>query len=156
MRNADISAELLVTKLQYIRGVDEGLVTDDDAHRIIGRLSKKVVLMGPEDKDLIDVCAVLVDCPPGAPIGGLDLAAFGTHLRNDWRLAKTVRLNLENEGGVLTVLEGRGVEGAPLETRIPYDFPNHMGRPSIKRHTQHTSHSSTSWILRCDNIESFT
>jgi hypothetical protein len=101
------AARLLLTKLQFIKAI---ALSEDIAaheHRIIGRLGDKV-LIGPEDKDLADVAALLHDRGVGVDDLQIDPDVVIELLSADWGLSETVSLNLANRASFDYVLESRG------------------------------------------------
>jgi hypothetical protein len=90
-----LSAELLLlTKLQYIQGIPaEHAARVSD--RVLRPFGRDRVLIGPEDKDVRDVLAVLVDCRFGEDPRALSLARFARFFDANWGLWMTVTLNLE-------------------------------------------------------------
>lgn len=102
------AAELLVTKLQYIRAVSPSELPDEARYRVIGSFGKQL-LIGPEDKDLWDVACLLGDAAT-APSAEIDEDAIAAQLRSDWALARTIALNTANAGAIEHVLEHRAVE----------------------------------------------
>lgn len=99
-------AELLITKLQYIRAVARDAVTEPVSHRVIGELGRQT-LIGPEDKDISDAAALLADRGVGIEPGQIDPSTFGATVADDWKLHRTLRLNLANRAGFETVLACR-------------------------------------------------
>jgi hypothetical protein len=99
-------AELLLTKLQYIRAMHPSEVTAEHEYRVIGELGK-TRLIGLEDKDLWDCACLLADREVGAEI---DAGLLAARLTADWALARTVRLNARNATALDHVLAGRPVD----------------------------------------------
>ncbi|MGC2288490.1 MAG: hypothetical protein WA688_01355 [Thermoplasmata archaeon] len=86
---------LLLSKLQFIQSIpsrDSGQV----AGRVLGPFGKREVLIGPEDKDVKDILAVLMDRPLGEHPGEISPTKFVEPLASDWGFWTTVRLNLEH------------------------------------------------------------
>lgn len=84
---------LLLTKLQYIQSIP----SEDAVHvpgRVLGPFGKKEVLIGPEEKDVQDILAVLVDHPIGEGVEDVSAAQFVRPLASEWGYWTTVRLNL--------------------------------------------------------------
>jgi hypothetical protein len=102
-----LSSELLLlTKLQYIQSVPAshaGALAD----RVLRPFGRDHVVIGPEDKDVRDVLAVLVDRPIGENATDISPRRFARRLERDWGLWTTVTLNLEM------------VERAPALRRLP-------------------------------------
>lgn len=89
------ASRLLATKLQAIQAVRREDVPAEMEYRVIGSFGKDA-LIGPEDKDLLDALALLVDRGVGEGSNQVNPAILGKLIQNDWRLAKTLTLNLEN------------------------------------------------------------
>jgi hypothetical protein len=102
------AAELLVTKLQYIRAMNRRDIPPEREYRVIGELGKHA-LIGAEDKDLWDCACLLADSESGNTI---DLEALQSRLQADWALARTVRLNALNTPALEHVLASHGVDEA--------------------------------------------
>lgn len=100
-------ARLLLTKLQFIKAVPDSQEFAGHEHRVIGQLDDKL-LIGPEDKDIADVAALLHD----RGVGGADLQVnpdvLIELLSADWAFAETLSLNSANATGFDHVLESRG------------------------------------------------
>jgi hypothetical protein len=101
------AARLVLTKLQYIRRLRSSDVDETLRHRVIAS-SGSDELIGPEDKDLTDVAALLHDRGVGSAPGQIDPDELHDLLRRDWRLAKTVGLNTANTAGFEHALRSRG------------------------------------------------
>jgi hypothetical protein len=99
-------AELLLTKLQFIRAMSPHDVTAEHEYRVIAELGRQSVI-GLEDKDLWDCACLLADRELGVDI---DADALGARLAGDWALARTVRLNARNTRALEHVLAGRPVD----------------------------------------------
>jgi hypothetical protein len=86
---------LLLTKLQFIQSIparDSGQVTG----RILGPFGKREVVIGPEDKDVKDILALLMDRSLGDNFGEISPTAFVGPLSSDWGFWTTVRMNLDH------------------------------------------------------------
>lgn len=105
------ATEVLLTKLQAIRAVDPAEIDEQHRYRVIGEL-RSTVLIGPEDKDLLDVAALLHDRGIGPEPDQVDPDRLGAALRRDWGLARTLRLNVANVAMFRSALEKRA---APAE-----------------------------------------
>jgi hypothetical protein len=101
------AAQLLLTKLQFIKAIPESEDIATHEHRIVGRLGGKV-LIGPEDKDLADAAALLHDRGVGTEDLQIDPDVVIELLSADWGFAETVSLNLANRASFDHVLESRG------------------------------------------------
>lgn len=101
--------ELLLTKLQAIRALRSDDVDTEHRYRIIGELGSDV-LIGPEDKDLLDVAALLADRGIGSEPGQVDPERLGAALARDWGLARTVRMNVAHAPMFVHALERRGAQ----------------------------------------------
>jgi hypothetical protein len=84
---------LLLAKLQYIQ-----LVPGDDREQVAARLlepfGRHDLLIGPEEKDVRDVLALVVDHPVDESPEGISPRRMGGLLSSDWGLWRTVSLNL--------------------------------------------------------------
>jgi hypothetical protein len=101
------SARLLLTKLQFIKAVADNEEASAHRHRVIGRLGDRL-LIGPEDKDIADVAALLNDRGVGEADLQVNAGVLTQILSNDWGLAETVSLNSANRASFDHVLESRG------------------------------------------------
>ncbi len=127
--------DVMLSKLQAIRAVDPAAVTDEHRYRVIGELGAQV-LIGPEDKDLLDVAALLAEHGIGRRPGQIDPEAVGGLLRSDWGLHRTVRMNVANPGMYVRALRKRGappdtialVEARLDELLAVIDDPSHQPR----------------------------
>ena len=86
---------LLLSKLQFIQSIpaDHGSQVQG---RVLGPFGKRELLIGPEDKDVKDVLAVLMDRPLGEKLGEISPTKFVEPLTSDWGFWTTVRLNLDH------------------------------------------------------------
>lgn len=92
---------LLVSKSQMIFDVGHDEVNmEEEGYRVLNDIypyfSGRRVLMGMEKKDLLDVCAILLDHDFGDGSEQIDLEMLQKVLNKDKKLRLTVRLNLEN------------------------------------------------------------
>ena len=101
------SARLLLTKLQFIKAVPDSEAASAHRHRVIGQLGDRL-LIGPEDKDIADVAALLHDRGVGEADLQIDPGVLIQILSKDWGLAETVSLNSGNGASFDHVLESRG------------------------------------------------
>jgi hypothetical protein len=88
-------ATLLLTKLQFIQSIPaehRALVPG----RVLGPFGKKEFIIGPEDKDVRDILAMLLDRPIGEGPDEISLSRFLEPLSTDWGFWTTVHLNLEH------------------------------------------------------------
>jgi hypothetical protein len=86
---------LLLTKLQFIQSIP----TEHRAQvpgRVLGPFGKHELIIGPEDKDVRDILALLIDRPLGDRPGEISLNRFTRPLASDWGFWTTVRLNLDH------------------------------------------------------------
>ncbi len=95
--------KLLLTKAQVITELDyaelDRLKASGQEFRILNHqgYKKGMVIIGMEAKDMLDVCAILLDRNHRLEVEPrLDLQRLTSYLRHDEKLALTVRLNLEN------------------------------------------------------------
>jgi hypothetical protein len=100
-------ARLLLTKLQFIKAVPDSEEFAGHEHRVIGRLGDKL-LIGPEDKDIADVAALLHDRGVGRADLQIDPDVLFGLLSADWAFAETLSLNSANTAAFDYVLESRG------------------------------------------------
>lgn len=107
------ATELLLTKLQAISAIAAERVPDERSYRVIGELGDQL-LLGPEDKDIADAAALLVDYELGVGEDCIDRERFGRALERDWGLARTVKLNLANCAMYERVLNQRGADQATI------------------------------------------
>ncbi len=106
---------LLLTKLQFIQSIP----TEHEAQvpgRVLGPFGKRELLIGPEDKDVRDILALLIDRPMGEGLGEISPTRFVAPLTTDWGFWTTVRLNLDHLGK------------SPLYTALPSDL-----RPGVQK-----------------------
>jgi hypothetical protein len=108
------SARLLLTKLQFIKAVDDSEEAAGHKHRVIGHLNGKL-LIGPEDKDIADVAALLHDRGVGEADLQVNPDVLIQLLSADWGLAETVSLNSANKASFDHVLESRGAAPAAID-----------------------------------------
>jgi hypothetical protein len=88
-------ATLLLTKLQFIQSIPaqhRALVPG----RVLAPFGKKEFIIGPEDKDVRDILAVLLDHSVGEEPNQISLRRFLEPLGNDWGFWTTVKLNLDH------------------------------------------------------------
>lgn len=91
------SATLLLTKLQFIQSIP----AEHEAQvpgRVLGPFGKKELIIGPEDKDVRDILALLIDHDLGDQPGAISPARFIEPLASNWGFWTTVRLNLDHLG----------------------------------------------------------
>jgi hypothetical protein len=86
---------LLLTKLQFIQSIPAEHLAQVPG-RVLGPFGKKELLIGPEDKDVRDILALLVDRPMGEGQGQISPTRFVAPLTSDWGFWTTVRLNLDH------------------------------------------------------------
>jgi hypothetical protein len=108
------ATHVLLTKLQAIRALDPAEVDDEHRYRVIAEHGSKL-LIGPEDKDLVDVAALLLDSGVGSRPGQIDPERLGRALASDWRLAQTVRLNVAHVPMYERALRDRGAPDGDVE-----------------------------------------
>lgn len=88
---------LLLSKLQFIQSIPAEH-QDQVPGRVLGPFGKRELIIGPEDKDVRDVLALLIDRPLGEGFGQISTARFVEPLKGDWGFWTTVRLNLDHLG----------------------------------------------------------
>ncbi|HEY4675003.1 MAG TPA: hypothetical protein VIH48_02995 [Candidatus Bathyarchaeia archaeon] len=93
---------LLLSKTQFIfdmpKEVMEQLKQNGQEHRILSYpyYANDKIIIGMEDKDIKDVCAIFLDYEVGKGTGKIDSYKFRKILEKDKRFALTVTLNLKN------------------------------------------------------------
>ena len=88
---------LLLTKLQFIQSIPAEHRAQVPG-RVLGPFGKKELVIGPEDKDVRDILAVLIDRSLGEGPGEISPTRFVAPLTSDWGFWTTVRLNLDHLG----------------------------------------------------------
>jgi hypothetical protein len=88
---------LLLTKLQFIQSIPAEHQAQVPG-RVLGPFGKKELIIGPEDKDVRDILALLIDHDLGDQPGAISTAKFIEPLASDWGFWTTVRLNLDHLG----------------------------------------------------------
>jgi len=86
---------LLLSKLQFIQSIPAEHRAQVPG-RVLGPFGKRELIIGPEDKDVRDLLALLIDRPLGEGLGEISPTRFVEPLSSDWGFWTTVRLNLEN------------------------------------------------------------
>jgi len=92
----------LLSKTQFIfdmpKEVMEQLKQNGQEHRILSYpyYANDKIIIGMEDKDIKDVCAIFLDYEVGKGTGKIDSYKFRKILEKDKRFALTVTLNLKN------------------------------------------------------------
>jgi hypothetical protein len=86
---------LLLTKLQFIQSIPAEHRAQVPG-RVLGPFGKKELLIGPEDKDVRDILALLLDRSMGEGPGEISPSRFVAPLASDWGFWTTVRLNLDH------------------------------------------------------------
>lgn len=87
---------LIISKAQLIKSVSKDEAAELDKNRILGEYDKKHLLAGMEIKDMQDVAAALCDHDLGDGVDKISVDVLGRKLRKDWRMWKTVTMNLRN------------------------------------------------------------
>jgi hypothetical protein len=93
---------LILSKTQYIldlpRETVEELKQHEQEHRILSYpyYARDKIIIGMEDKDIKDVCAILLDHEIGTGNDMINLEVMKKKLKGDKKLALTVGLNLRN------------------------------------------------------------
>ncbi|MGO9643731.1 MAG: hypothetical protein ACLPY5_03170 [Candidatus Bathyarchaeia archaeon] len=87
---------LIISKTQYIRKVKKDELPNSERSRILGDYDKKHFIVGMERKDMIDVAAALLDHELGDDADEISISRLESKLKQDWKLAKTVCMNLRN------------------------------------------------------------
>ncbi|HLY77603.1 MAG TPA: hypothetical protein VKT21_06930 [Thermoplasmata archaeon] len=103
-------ATLLLTKLQFIQSIPAEHRAQVPG-RVLGPFGKKELLIGPEDKDVRDILALLIDRSLGEDPGEISPARFIQPLQSDWGFWTTVRLNLDH------LTRSPLFEGLPTDSR---------------------------------------
>jgi hypothetical protein len=86
---------LLLTKLQFIQSIPAEHRSQVPG-RVLGPFGKKELIIGPEEKDVRDLLALLTDRPVGEARAEISLRRFLEPLADDWGFWTTVRLNLDH------------------------------------------------------------
>ncbi len=106
--------KLIITKCQLISEFDAKSVRSADGidARILSWPSyrENKVIVGMEEKDMLDVCSLLID---GGVSGRLDVARLRREL-SDPKFLLTVRLNLENLVSRQDWMKAKGLSGAQI------------------------------------------
>lgn len=93
---------ILLTKCQFIFDAPKALMPQISEagleYRVLNYpfLKSDRIVMGMEEKDIKDVCAILADNPVGDTPGSISTAKINRVLQHDKRFALTFRLNLQN------------------------------------------------------------
>jgi hypothetical protein len=109
------ASTLLLTKLQFIQSIPAEHQAQVPG-RVLGPFGKKELIIGPEDKDVRDILALLIDHDLGTQPGAISPARFIEPLASDWGFWTTVRLNLDHLGK------------SPLFNALPTDL-----QPAVQR-----------------------
>jgi hypothetical protein len=86
---------LLLTKLQFIQAIPAEHQAQVPG-RVLGPFGKRELLIGPEDKDVKDILALLADRSMGEGPNEISATRFVAPLATDWGFWTTVRLNLDH------------------------------------------------------------
>lgn len=86
---------LLLTKLQFIQSIPADHRPQVPG-RVLGSFGKNELIIGPEDKDVRDLLALLIDRPLGEGLDAISPNQFVAPLASDWGFWTTVRLNLDH------------------------------------------------------------
>jgi len=100
---------LILSKAQLIGKLPKKQQVNITKSRILGEYDNEHLLVGMEPKDMMDVAAALLDHRIGEGPDKINLAKIGENLKRDWRLEKTVTLNLGNMLRNLDILKTLGV-----------------------------------------------
>jgi hypothetical protein len=87
--------KMIISKAQLIRRVPKQEAWIDE-NRIMGEYDKKEVIVGMEAKDMKDVAAAFFDHDLGDGKEKINIDLMGRKLKQDWRIWKTVSMNLAN------------------------------------------------------------
>jgi len=94
---------LIISKAQYIREISEWEIPPEHEPRVIAPFGRGKVILTMEYKDIKDVGAALNDLEIGTEPYQINPGVIRKALERDWRLCKTVLLNLKHlrdEAGV--------------------------------------------------------
>lgn len=105
---------MIISKAQYIKKIPEEDAAEIDKSRVLGKFDDRNLLVGMEPKDMLDVAAVLHDYEVGLDPRTVNAEKLAIILRSDWRLHKTVFMNLENLRRNLSAIVGVRVTESEL------------------------------------------
>jgi hypothetical protein len=88
--------KMVISKVQYIKKIHEAELAQIDNARILGRFDDKSYVFGMETKYMLDVAAALLDHEVESGAERIDDGKMAGILGTDWKLHKTVFMNLEN------------------------------------------------------------
>ncbi|MCI4352752.1 MAG: hypothetical protein L3K14_05110 [Thermoplasmata archaeon] len=88
-------ALLLLSKLQFIQSIPVEHAPQVPG-RVLGPFGKRELLIGPEDKDVRDLLALLLDRRLGEGVDEISAARFLEPLASNWGFWTTTRLNLQH------------------------------------------------------------
>jgi len=114
------ATNVLLSKCQYIFDVPatgrEELVQQGLGYRILDYpyYRDDRIPIGIEEKDVKDICALLLDCEIGEKVQGIDLNRISRIFGRDKKFALTFRLNMENILRNETFLREGGVSSADI------------------------------------------
>jgi hypothetical protein len=74
------------------------------------------LVIGMEEKDLKDICSILLDYPVGNGVDKLNVDALNSVLGKDKKFALTFRLNFQNLLRYESILEDLGLSNDSVET----------------------------------------
>ena len=88
--------KLLLTKLQFIKKIPKNAIDPSNEFRIMQHFDDKNVLVGLQDKDIIDVMSAFYDYDVGEDLGQIRVSKLRELLERDLDMCKTVSLNLQS------------------------------------------------------------
>ncbi len=112
---------LIISKAQYIREISEWEIPPEHEPRVIAPFGRGKAILTMEYKDIKDVGAVLNDLEIGTEPYQINSEIIGKALERDWRLCKTVLLNLKHlrdEVGIWHAIGAKEGEIAVVRERL--------------------------------------
>lgn len=88
--------KLLLTKLQFIKKIPKDAIDPSNEFRIMQHFDDKNVLVGLQDKDVIDVMSAFYDYNVGEELGQIRIGKLRELLERDADMCRTVCLNVQS------------------------------------------------------------
>jgi hypothetical protein len=113
-------ANILLSKCQYIFDVPRSQMSriseEDLDYRVLNYSPFKSdrIVMGMEEKDIKDVCAILADNPVGENSDSIEVTRINEVLEHDKKFALTFKLNLQNILEKPEILEGMNIDRSTI------------------------------------------
>ena len=113
-------ANILLSKCQYIFDVPRSQMSRiseaDLDYRVLNYSPFKSdrIVMGMEEKDIKDVCAILADNPVGESSDSIEVTRINEVLEHDKKFALTFKLNLQNILEKPEILEGMNIDRSTI------------------------------------------